>query len=795
MSKEIVRISGVDDGKRIESRVLEQRIQEAVAAGEDNLEINALGHHGIGGRLWVSKEKPIYIKVTGTAGQRMGSLGFPGTTIEIDGPATDDVGWLNAGADIIVRGSAANGCCNAMAQGKVFIDGSIGARGMTMTKQNPRMSPPELWVLNSTGDFFAEFMAGGIAVVCGYKPSDPENVMSYRPCVGMVGGTIYYRGKQGEISDADAKYVEIDDERWIWLSENLKNYLEQISKSELFETLANREEWSCITTRTPQEKITRKRLSMKEFREQVWNKELGFGGLIGDLTGLDRTPIPLITTDEMRRNVPVWENRKYKAPCQSACPSDIPVRERWRLIRAGELDKAIALAMAYTPFPATVCGHLCPNLCMEGCTRSLSSLAPVEAQGLGKAGIEAKTPDLPEITGSKVAIIGGGPAGISAAWQLRMLGHDPVVIDREKELGGKITTSIPDSRIPTDVLEAELKRVREVVSHIQQEKDLTLDEFAKLKDEYDYVIVAAGASQPRIIPVPGKELLQTATGFLRSAKTNEGKCGKSVVIIGAGNVGCDVATEAARLGAEDITLIDVQTPAAFGKEREEAEHVGAKFKWPCFTKEITEEGVLLTDGTLLPAETVIMSIGDAPELSFLPDNIATERGHITVNAKFQTTDPKVYAIGDVVRPGLLTQAIGHGRHAALTIDEITRGTRPEGDANEALNRSAVLVEFDDPDGINAETIDYNRMTLEYFDPRMTSFDSLDSCASECSSCGDCRDCGMCETICPRGAISRNALEDGGFEMTSDPKRCIGCGFCASVCPCGIWDIVKNTPIG
>ena len=85
------------------------------------------------------------------------------------------------------------------------------------------------------------------------------------------------------------------------------------------------------------------------------------------------------------------------------------------------------------------------------------------------------------------------------------------------------------------------------------------------------------------------------------------------MIIGAGNVGCDVATEAHRLGAEVISLIDVQKPAAFGKEKEDAEAVGATFQWPCFTKEITDKGVILDDGELLEADTVVVSIGDAPD--------------------------------------------------------------------------------------------------------------------------------------------------------------------------------------
>ena len=157
-------------------------------------EIEAFGQHGIGGRLWRAGRRRVSIRVTGHPGQRVGSMGFPNTVIEVLGPVSDDVGWLNAGAEIIVHGNAGNGAANAMAQGRVCVAGNIGARGMTMTKHNPRFEPPELWVLGSVGDYFGEFMAGGIAVVCGHEAQTPENVLGYRPLVGMVGGKVFFRG-------------------------------------------------------------------------------------------------------------------------------------------------------------------------------------------------------------------------------------------------------------------------------------------------------------------------------------------------------------------------------------------------------------------------------------------------------------------------------------------------------------------------------------------------------------------------------------------------------------------------
>jgi NADPH-dependent glutamate synthase beta subunit-like oxidoreductase/NAD-dependent dihydropyrimidine dehydrogenase PreA subunit len=377
-------------------------------------------------------------------------------------------------------------------------------------------------------------------------------------------------------------------------------------------------------------------------------------------------------------------------------------------------------------------------------------------------------------TGKQVAVIGGGPAGISVAWQLRQKGHNAVIYDMAKQLGGKLSGAIPGTRIPEEVLSAELERVRNVLPHVHLRQQMSKAEFEQLRADYDFVVIASGSRKPMILPVPGKEKLVTHLDFLAQAKTDSFRPGKQVVIIGAGNVGCDVATEAHRLGAEDITLIDIQEPLSFGKERKEAEAAGAKFRYPCFTKEITDQGVVLDTGELIPADTVFISIGDRPDLEFLSDGVATERGFIKVNEYYQTTESRIFAIGDVVRPGLLTDAIGAGRKAARAIHEMLEGKRPVGDTR--------------------RMIDKKRISLEYFDPRITEFEDIKACGSQCSSCGTCRDCGVCVAVCPQTAISRTDKGNGEYEYVVDETRCIGCGFSAGACPCGIWDLLENVSI-
>ncbi|MFW5730119.1 MAG: FAD-dependent oxidoreductase [Desulfonatronovibrionaceae bacterium] len=783
-----VLLAGQDESGRIPSRILEERVQEAVRSGAREIEIRAKGQHGLGGRIFEAGQEKVRVRITGAPGQRTGAMGTMGTTIEIDGPASDDLGWLNAGAEIIVHGYATNGVCNAMAQGKVYVAGNIGARGMTMTKHNPRFDQPELWVLGSAGDYFAEFMAGGTAVICGYEPQDPENILGYRPCVGMVGGRIFFRGPVKGFSQADAKLIPVTDDAWEWLETNLNNFLAAIKRPELAETLARRKEWQCLAAKTPMEKTTAPRKSMARFRTEVWDKELGQGGMIGDLTDLDRSPVGLIVTGDLRRYVPVWEHARYMAPCQAACPSGIPVQERWRLVREGKIEEAIDLALAYTPFPASICGYLCPHLCMQSCTKAAGNLTPVDISLLGKEGVSGKDPELPPLTGFRTAVIGGGPAGLSAAWQLRLMGHEAVIYDAEEVLGGKMSTAIPSHRLPEKVLEAELARVRRVLPHVHLKDGLDRERFKQLRQDFDYIIIAAGAQQPRTLPVNGAEKMIPALTFLKQAKLGRQKTGRKVVVIGAGNVGCDAAVEASHLGAEEITLIDIQKPASFGKERQEAEKAGAKFRYPVFTREITDQGVVLTSGEVIEADMVIISIGDAPDLDFLEEDIQVDRGFVVVNQDFQTSDPKIFAIGDIVKPGLLTDAIGAGRTAALAMDALVRK-----DISRNLQQvpAPSTREFSE----TSDRIDYSRMTLEYYDPRKLEFHGIDECAAQCSSCGRCMDCGLCDQVCPTKAIRRIEQDKGTFVREADADRCIGCGFCEKSCPCGVWTLVENFPLG
>lgn len=759
-----------------------EQLVRMAAAESSALTLEAFGQHNIGIRL--QHADGLKITVQGPCGQRLGCMGMPGTEIICEGATSDDVGYLNIGAEITVLGDATNGACNAMANGKVYIGGSIGARGLTMTKWNPDYEKPELWVLGSTGDSFAEFNCGGTAVVCGIDPKNEDNILGYRPCVGMVGGLIFFRGKiDDSYSKTNAVLSNLDDEQWQWLTENLKTFLEKIRRTDLLESLTVRAEWNVLAAITPQERalMFSGPMSMAQYRIEHWDKALG-GDPLRDLApGLDRSPIDAIVTGELRRKKPYWTNRESAAPCTYYCPVHIPTVDRLRLIREGRIDEAYELLLEYTPLPASVCGAVCPNLCMENCSRGDVDDS-INMQVLGRAVKNFPAPETAPPLGKKVAVIGGGPAGMNVSWQLAMAGIEAHIFEQDNKIGGKLAQVIPWERLPQAIWDQEVKRFTETPNiSVNLNTEMTKEKFAQLQDEYDYIVIAAGTHLPRRLTFPGSDKVLTALDFLKNAKSdNPPGVGKEVVVIGAGNVGCDVACEAYRLGAEKVTLVDIQKPLAFGHERKAAEQYGATFKWPVITKEVTDEGLVTEDGELIPAQTVFISIGDVPALSFLPDNVETVTvggaTWISTNSAHLTSDSKVLAVGDVEKPGLATDALGSGKTAAEYIIADVTGKEWKPFKKALIPQQALTITHYIPDEIQATESNQ---------------------AERCLSCASCRDCHLCETICPTGAITRNELQaeslSGGiatlevdYEYISDDEACIGCGFCSDTCPCGIW---------
>lgn len=759
-------IQTLNGNERMSTQELLQAINEALAAGETEYYIEGSGQQDIGGPLWHPEGKPIrfYVK---NPGQRVGSMCLEGTEIIVEGSAPADVGWLNAGGKIVVRGDGGDTTGHCAAAGKIYIGGRAGTRSGSLMKHDPLYDAPEMWILKNTGSFSFEFMGGGIAVICGWDSDQFESVLGDRSCMGMVGGRLYVRGPIQGVSKKDVKVQPLAPADIEWLSVNIDDFLTSIERIELKDKLSQWQEWSKVTPLTFDERPKKVSADIRSYRCGSWVE----GGIFSDVCSDDYAVVGLVASGLYRQRVPVWENAKYNAPCEFNCSASIPSQQRFNLLREGKLEEAYRLVLEYSPFPGSVCGSVCPNPCMESCTRGeLDAAAQINA--LGSYSIDVTLPKAAAMSGKKVAVIGGGPAGLTAAWQLALKGHQVTVYEADQAAGGKLEQAIPRVRLAHDVLQAEIKRIQDIGVTIETGANVDKDKFSVIREANDAVVVATGAHVPRVFPWPGHERIVKGLDFLKAINRGENPAvGKRVVVIGCGNSGMDAAVGAYQMGAEQVVCIDVQQPAAFAQEIAHVEELGGKLLWPVATKEITAEGLITTTGELINGDTVIITVGETPDLSFLPEGIPLERGCLKPDGRYGIADG-IFTAGDTIRPGRLVDAIGAGREAAMAVDAYLKG-----------------------DSYTAETknkIAPARLTTAYF--KKCSASEIPAAKEDylrCISCGTCRDCHMCMKSCPENAITRVAKETGSFEYISDNSKCIGCGICAGICPCGIWAMYNN----
>lgn len=760
------RINTIDGNNRMSTQDLLQKINDAIAAGETEFYVEASGQHDIGGPLWHPEGKTLKFLLK-NPGQRVGSMCLPGTEIIVDGPTSADAGWLNAGGKIIVRGDGGDTTAHCAASGTVYVGGRVGTRSGSLMKHDPLYDPPEFWVLKNCGSFSFEFMGGGTGVVCGYDSVEFDSVLGDRSCVGMVGGKVYFRGKASGISPKDVKIAALDEEDIAYLDGKMDDFLASINRAELRNELSIWTEWQKIVPLSYDERPKKVPAAIQAYRLQQWVK----GGIFGDVCTDDYLIKGLVATGAYRLRVPAWENAYYAAPCEYNCTASIPSQQRFNLLREGKIEDAYRLVLDYTPFPGSVCGAVCPNLCMDECTRrEIDESAQIGLLGSYSADITITKPEVK--TGKKIGIIGGGVAGLTAAWQLARQGHDVTVYEADQAMGGKLEQAIPRSRLPHDTLARELKRIEDMGVVFKTNASVDREQFATLRAANDAVLVATGAHVSRVFPWPGHERIVKGLDFLKAV--NRGQrvpVGKRVIVIGCGNSGMDAAVGAYQMGAEEVTCIDVQQPAAFEKEIAHVEDLGGVLLWPVLTKEITAEGIITESGELIPGDTIIITVGETPELSFLPADIMLERGHLRPDEHYRIADG-VYTAGDTVKPGRLVDAIGAARQAAMAIHADLTGSvyEPEQKAK----------------------IPADKISRAYFKKCHTC--DLPEAADDhvrCISCGTCRDCQMCLKSCPEKAITRRQQADGTVEYVSDAKKCIGCGICAGICPCGIWTMHPN----
>ncbi len=447
--------------------------------------------------------------------------------------------------------------------------------------------------------------------------------------------------------------------------------------------------------------------------------------------------------DMMRNNENIWQaGWTHKCPtyvhrtppCQGSCPSGHDIRGWLDIVRglekpSGEMsmqEYAFQRATLSNPFPS-VMGRVCPAPCEDGCNRNMVEdhvgINSVE-QYIGDQALANKFAfEAGDDTGKKVAIIGGGPGGLAAAYQLRRMGHAVTIFDNQEKLGGMMRYGIPGYRMPRDVLDGEIQRIVDMGVEVKNKTKVGVDvSIDALEKDFDAVVFAMGAQAGRALPIPGADAVNCITGVAFLAAFNEGRLkavsGK-VLVIGGGDTSIDVASVARRLGnitvenekdrpehiiinqtaqdvassaarqGADVTLISrssIENMPAAEHEIEDANREGVEIIGQLTPVEVItgEDGratglkvqKLEADGKtpiegsdyVIDAELIVAAIGQGGDWQGM-DGFSNDRGLADADKHFQVPGkPGFFAIGDIVRPHLLTTAIGQASIAAESID-------------------------------------------------------------------------------------------------------------------------------
>ena len=592
-------------------------------------------------------------------------------------------------------------------------------------------------------------------------------------------------------------------------------------------------------------------------------------------------------------------------PCQGSCPSGEDIRGWLQIVRGIEKPPAGMPWQEYAfrrstdanPFPA-IMGRVCPAPCQEGCNRNevedFVGINSVE-QFIGDHALDAKLAFArpAQETGKKVAIIGGGVAGLAAAYQLRRLGHGATIFDERAELGGMTRYGIPGYRMPRDVMDGEIQRILDLGVEVRMNTRVGRDiSFEQVEKDHDAILLAIGAQQGRTLDIPGGDAPNCVSGVAFLAAFNEGRMhftARKVVVIGGGDTAMDVVSVARRLGhistshendrpeavIRNHTAHDVAATAS-----REGSEVLLIYRRPIENMPAAEheritakkEGIELL-GNLLPVslvlgkdgratalrvirvdwssgkmveqpgsefdiecDLVVPAVGQAGDLTGL-EQFDNGRGLVDTDPFYQVPGkPGYFACGDIVRPHLLTTAIGQAAISVDTIDRYLRhaeaGRRPKVDVHhfnllEKLRETslepvaygktqewgtdtAAYAVHNYEDRSQSEIIPHDKLYLGHFPftPRnqrvetgvgadevlghfAERFRGLEEVqaqdeAERCMSCGMCFECDNCVIYCPQDAVLRVPKDQAtmGRYVYTDYDRCIGCHICAEVCPTG-----------
>ena len=399
---------------------------------------------------------------------------------------------------------------------------------------------------------------------------------------------------------------------------------------------------------------------------------------------------------------------KYPVPCVALCPAGVDIPGYMALVGEGRCADAVRLIRKDNPFP-TACAYICEHPCEARCRRNMIDDA-INIRGLKRYAVdhagEVPQPECAPATGKNVAIVGGGPSGLSCAYYLTLMGHKVTVYEEAKQLGGMLRYGIPNYRFPRHLLNAEIESILslgiEVHTGVTVGKDIWIEDLQK---EYDCLYIAIGAHQDKKTGIPGEDSVNvmSAVEMLRDIGDDimPDFSGKKVVVIGGGNVAMDVTRSSIRLGAEKVTCVyrrrvedmtalpdEVTGAMAEGAEimtlaapvRIEADEEGvAKALWvqPQIIGEVDKAGRPRPGNANLPevrleADIIVVAIGQGIEISgFDAAGVPIKRGTFVAGLSGQVGDmDNVFAGGDCVTgPATAIRAIAAGKVAAANIDE------------------------------------------------------------------------------------------------------------------------------